>query len=611
MFEEYRQISTRIAELEQEVRVLRRERAELMVHEESDHALLEGAIRPEIFDSISACMFVVDVTSDGRFRIARFNKAEQEAVGLSNEQVAGRFVEDVFSDEIVQEVLPCYRRAIEAGRPINYDSDLNLPVGRRSFHTSLIPLRNHAGRIHRIIGACIDITDSKLSLREAFARQRLETVGVLAGGIAHDCGNLLGSILAESEVLLADLSADSPVRDGIGDIRNVAIRASEIVRELMAYVGPEIPVWEPVDISTLVREMLLVLKASISKRVRLIVDLPSNLPTVHGNPTQIRQVVMNLVRNASEALIEKEGVISLSVGENRLGPGSREVTSTLRAGDYIRLEIKATGPGMTEEVKAKVDLFDTTKSAERGLGLAAPREVIRAHGGAIIVLNTPGQGSQFAILLPSSGQPAFNSTKNSKNMDAPGRGSSGTVLFVEDEELLRRVASKALRGKGVSVIEAADGRTALDIFRANQNEIDVVLLDLTLPGVSGQEVLKELRRIEPNVRVILTTAYSEEAALSTTAGQEPWRFIRKPYRLAELMELLRSGIDRPSETDRDARGLIVMCMYCRRTLHRSPAGEEWIRVEEFNIEPPLHVSHGLCPECLDKHYPADSASRLG
>ena len=539
--EESQELRARISELQHEVDRLRS--FELSTKARSSQHGFELQYK-EIFDNISVCMFLLDVTPDGRFRIVSFNPAEQEAVGLTNAQVAGRFIDDVFPEDLATKVTANYRRCLAAGAPIRFDDALDLPLGRRYFHTNLIPVRNSAGRINRIIGACIETTDFRRSQDEALARQKLESLGVVARGIAHDFNNLLGSILAEAELAQSEMSLGTMPLQGVETIRAVTIRAAELVRELMIYSGQDDANFEPVGVSLLVKEMVQLLKASISKHAVLNAYLPEDLPPVNANPAQIRQVVMNLITNASEALQGKEGVISLSTDHIRSGNALPAGAPDLPAGEFLRLTVTDTGCGMTEEIRSRIfDPFFTTKFAGRGLGLAGVQGIVRSHGGAIHVVSAPGKGSCFEMFLPcihprNRDKPRVAST--SSPADAPASG--GTILIVEDEEVLRSATSKMVRKAGFTVIEAGDGTTGVALFQANRGKIDVVLLDMTLPGLSGREVVEELCRVQPDIKIVLTTAYSRDLAVSAVGGKQSWHFIPKPYRLGELIDLLRNVI---------------------------------------------------------------------
>jgi two-component system cell cycle sensor histidine kinase/response regulator CckA len=394
----------------------------------------------------------------------------------------------------------------------------------------------------RMFGACQDITDFRRAQRENLARQKLESIGTLAGGIAHDFNNLLAGVLAEAELAATELEQGESPLEGLRRIRLAAGRGAEIVRELMTYSGQDKagPV-EPVDLSQLVEEILGLLKISVSKHAVLKVDLQKKLPAVSGNSARLRQVVMNLVINASEAIGERDGLISVTTSHIVL---PRSSGPDLPPGDYLNLEISDTGCGMTEEVQAKVfDPFFSTKFAGRGLGLAVVQGIVRDHGGAIHLVSAPGQGTKFEILLPSAGERA-QSTRNAI-VEASGKDHLprvGTILLVEDESVLRVAVSKMLRKNGFGVIEAGDGSCALDLVRGYKDEIDLMLLDITLPGVSSREVLEQAHHLRPNLKVILTSAYGREAVDASFAGLRVEHFIRKPFQFVDLMGLLRDAL---------------------------------------------------------------------
>jgi PAS domain S-box-containing protein len=463
-----------------------------------------------------------------------FNKGWLQFTGRAMEQELGfGWAEGIHPDDR-ERALAAYIDSCDARRICRIEYRLRRADGEdRTVLCTGVPRFQPDGLFAGYIATCIDLTDLKRAQEEALARQKLESLGVLAGGIAHDFNNLLGSILADSEILLADLVAGSPSYLGATRIKAVSIRAAEIVRELMAYAGEENAVFESVGLSTLVGEMIQLLNVSISKKAVLKIDLPTGLPPIRANAAQIRQVVMNLITNASEALGECEGSIFVSIRQVRAGHGPDP---------YIGLEVADTGCGMTEETQSRIfDPFFTTKFAGRGLGLAAVQGIIRSHGGTINVTSTPGQGSRFEIVFPCLRQLAPGPPVNERPSAPQSESPAATVLLVEDEDLLRSAISTMLRRAGYQVIEAGDGRTAVDLFRARQAEIDVVLLDLTLPRVSGREVFNELRGIRPGVRVILTTAYSRDNAVTALGPHQPWLFIRKPYEIRELTRLLQTA----------------------------------------------------------------------
>jgi len=402
----------------------------------------------------------------------------------------------------------------------------------------------HDGKGKPIHGIAMieDITEARRAQEEMLSRQKLESLGVLARGIAHDFNNLLGGILAQAELLESEseLRGRFPSEE-IQSIKTSVIRGSEMVRELMVYSGRDTPDFEPVDVSRLVEEMMELLKISISKHATLKLDLDENLPAVRGHAPQIRQIVMNLVINASEAIGDIDGVISVGTSHIIAGqtPGSNNAT-TLAEVDYVRLEVSDTGIGMTEEVKAKVfDPFFTTKFAGRGLGLAVVQGVVRAHAGAIDVVSAPGEGTTMRVFLPCSCeratelQEAIPSARversNARNM---------TILVVEDEEILRVAISKALRKRGLSVMEAGDGSIGMDLLRARISDLDAVLLDATIPGRSSREILEEAKRTRPDLKVIVTSAYGQDTVNDSFTGMRVDWFIQKPFQLDDVVRLL-------------------------------------------------------------------------
>jgi CheY-like chemotaxis protein len=297
----------------------------------------------------------------------------------------------------------------------------------------------------------------------------------------------------------------------------------------------------PLDLSQLVEEMIELLKVSISKHVVLKTDLSRDLPAVLGNAPQLRQVLMNLIINASEAIGEQDAEIRITTSSIK----GQDIAPTNGAmvieGNCVRLEVSDTGCGMTEEVRARVfDPFFSTKFPGRGLGLAVVQGIVRDHGGAINLVSAPGQGTMFEVVLPCAGvKPQSDRRVGVPTSGKEYRPPSGTLLVVEDEDVLRFAVSKMLRKGGFRVIEANDGSSALELIHRRDGEIDLMLLDVTLPGVSSREVVEQARVTRPNLKVILTSAYGRETVETNFAGLRVDHFIRKPFQIADLMSLLQ------------------------------------------------------------------------
>jgi nitrogen-specific signal transduction histidine kinase len=393
-----------------------------------------------------------------------------------------------------------------------------------------------------MFGACQDVTDARRAKEESFARQKLESLGTLAGGIAHDFNNLLGAVLAQTELAMAELATGSHPDEELKAVRDVAIRGSEIVRQLMIYAGRESDVLEAVDLSKVIEGMLGLLKVAVSRHVALITNLGEHLPVVRARSAQLSQIVMNLVVNASEAIGDRDGVVRVTTEQIVIGP-AETAAKALPPGHYVQLEVSDTGCGMSPETQAKVfDPFFTTKFSGRGLGLAVVQGIIRSLRGAIQVASEPGNGTLFQVLLPCAGAGAKADTGRVSAVDGLVPAvQHATALVVEDEEHLRLAVVRMLGKSGFEVFEAASGSAAVDLLRSRGDEIDLILLDLTIPGRSSEEVVAEAALARRNnIKVILTSAYSEEMARPLMDDPLVRGFIRKPFRFGDLVQTLQS-----------------------------------------------------------------------
>jgi PAS domain S-box-containing protein len=473
------------------------------------------------------------------------NKGWLTFTGREIRQHLGNGWQEAIHPEDVDQCWAGYCSAFDARTPFQKECRIRRADGEyRSCLSTGVPRFQQDGVFAGYIGTFIDITELKRSQERVLAGQKLESLGLMASGIAHDFNNLLGGILAWTELALAENSAGAPHEEELLRIKAGAIGGAEIVRELMIYGGKHSPESEAVDCSLLIREMLQLLKVSISKYAVLRTDLEDNLLMVQGSRAQLRQLVMNLVINASEAIGDRDGEIRIRTRAIAVNGHNRgEFAPNLGDGSFLQIEVADTGRGMTESAKIKIfDPFYTTKPAGRGLGLAVVQGVVHAHGGAIHVESAPGSGTAFQVWLPCVAAAAARSGSAKAGQIARKSGfETGTVLIIEDEDTLRMAVSKMLRNRGFTVFEAADGNTGVDQFVAKASEIDVVLLDMSLPGKSGPEILKDLRRIRPSVKVIFTSAYGKEHVQNSLNGLRPDGYLQKPYQIAGVVTLLQES----------------------------------------------------------------------
>jgi len=408
------------------------------------------------------------------------------------------------------------------------------------------------GTLLQMFGTIQDITEWKqaeqqrrLLEQQMLHAQKLESLGVLAGGIAHDFNNILLAIMGHAELAIMRLNPTSPARDNLFKIERSAQRAAELARQMLAYSGKGKFIVEPINLGELVTDMAHMLEVSISKKAILRINLAADLPPVEADATQLRQVLMNLVINASEAIGEKSGVIAISTGAmlcDHSYLAQTWINEQLEDGFYVYVEVADTGCGMDRETLARIfDPFFTTKFTGRGLGMAAVLGIVRGHRGAIKAYSEQGKGTTFKMLLPAAAG-HFAQIRKNDAVDHLWRG-SGTILLVDDEETIRALGSEMLETLGFSVVTAGDGRQAIDIYQQRQEEIAAVILDLTMPHVDGEEAFRELRRIKADVRVVMSSGYNEMEVSQRFLGKRLAGFIQKPYKLAELSTVLKQALE--------------------------------------------------------------------
>ena len=403
--------------------------------------------------------------------------------------------------------------------------------------------------------AVTDITASKwaeekrLQLeRQMQQTQKLESLGVLAGGIAHDFNNLLTVILGNASLAIDELPPITPARDSLVAIEETSLRAAELCRQMLAYSGKGQCIIENIRLRDLIGEMVSLLKASIGKKAIFNLNLKDSLPLLRGDPSQIRQVIMNLVINGSEALGEHGGAITISTG---VMDCSREylteafLDESLTDGSYVWLEVSDTGCGMDKDIQRRIfEPFFTTKFTGRGLGLSAVLGIVRGHKGALKVYSEPGRGTTFKVLFPAVPEEKALAGRNQTVKSSPWKG-SGTILLVDDEESVRVMGTRMLERVGFEVLTAADGREALELFQERREQIVLVLLDLTMPDLDGEETFRELRRMAPRVRVLMSSGYTESEIAPRFAGKRLSGFLQKPYTLEALTQSLQSALANP------------------------------------------------------------------
>lgn len=475
---------------------------------------------------------------DRELRFIQVNRALADMNGVPAEQHIGRTIPEVLP-QMDAAVVDSLRQVVTSGRSLLGVEVTGFtpaqPDRERTWTFNIFPIL--AGDDVAGAGAvCEETTMRKaveLGMRQA---AKLESLGVMAGGVAHDFNNLLTGILGNASLALDLLPDETEIQGPLSDVIVASERAAELTRQLLTYAGKSQFHMEPVNLSDVVTEVQSLVRLSVPRRVELFLDLPRDLPNIIADPAQIQSMVMNLVINAAEAIpLDTPGTVTVSLSST--GP------EVLRAGhfrpppeaveQYVMLDVRDNGIGMDQATQARIfDPFFTTKFTGRGLGLAATLGALQGHKGSISVESALGKGTCFRLLFPATSQPVRREDSGAyRNLQG-----NATVMVVDDEEVVRRTTKAALERFGYSVVLTENGREAVDALRQMDGQISLVLLDLTMPVMSGEQALRAIREMRPDIKVILTSGYDEGEALQRFASEKPAGFLQKPFSVRELGE---------------------------------------------------------------------------
>jgi PAS domain S-box-containing protein len=512
----------------------------------------EGRLRAsqEMFESFMRYSPAIAYIKDGDGRLLFVNPAfEQEFWPDGAPDWRGRFAPDLFDGDLAEFIRADDAAVRDAGGTLVTQVVKHLRGEEREWLSARFTVRGAQGET-LLAGIALDVTERRraehqqrvLEQRMTEA-QKLESLGLLAGGVAHDFNNSLTSILGYADLAHSSLPMDSPAREPLDHVVRGARNAADLTRQMLAYAGRGQVAMRALEVPALVSEMGHLLQVSISKRCALFYDFPERLAPVQADEAQLRQVVMNLILNASEALGEDGGTITLRAHERMVTEA--ELASPWSAeravpGRYVVLEVRDDGAGMDKATLARIfDPFFTTKFQGRGLGLAAVLGIVRAHQGAIQVESAPGAGTTFRVLLPALAPIAAPVMAVAPSTAWHGEG---LVLVIDDEASVRGLARAMLQRLGFGVVEAVNGQDGLAQCEAHASKLRLVLLDRTMPDMSGDEVLVRLQARYPSLPVVLSSGYSE-AMTPGGSTLPPAGFLAKPYRLEELTRVVRAALE--------------------------------------------------------------------
>jgi PAS domain S-box-containing protein len=495
---------------------------------------------------VTACVEGVAVL-DGSGRSLYANPQLVRLLGEpSTEAVLGKSFRD-YTDAAGQALVAA---RLGSGHP-GQQARLDIAVRRRDGAEVLVEvaasaLATESGRPAGWVALFRDVTEQRALDEQVREAQKLESLGVLAGGVAHDFNNLLAGILANASYAASELPPGSDVRAAVEDVRDAARKASGLTRQLLAYAGRAKLKVGAVDLNGVVAEMAALAAPAMSRRATVVQELAPGLPEVEGDAGQLGQVVMNLLTNASDALAGLAGTVTVRTALARLDRAALthfHGSEGLPEGSYLTLEVRDDGKGMDATTRQRIfEPFFSTKFAGRGLGLPAALGIVRGHRGAIRVDSEEGRGSRVTVILPPAA--VAGEAQARPGAPAPAGAAAGriAVLVADDEETVRRATRRALEKAGFDVVEAADGREAVERFRAEPGRFGCVLLDVTMPRLGGEEALAEIRQVSAAVPAVLTSGYRDREEAPGEPGGDRVRFLPKPFGPPEVVAAIRGAM---------------------------------------------------------------------
>lgn len=520
--------------------VTERKRGEIAVRES------EQALRL-ITDSLP--VLISEVGRDGILRFA--NRALAERLGRDVNDVVGRLASEILGRDVADEMHPYLVRALE-GETLSFEVEQERLDGSKWAGLShFVPRRDEQAEVDSVFSLTTDVTELKKAEEERrqfesklHQAQRLESLGVFASGIAHDFNNVLAAVLGLTSVSLHQVAEDSELAENLRNVQVAAERGAELVREVLDYVGGTELLTEVTELPPIVEGMSKLLGACCSKRVKLAYELDPATPRIRGGATELRQILMNLVTNASESLESDAGTIRVRTGGVELSRKALDdfmLGEELPVGNYSFLEVSDDGPGIPEETRSRIfDPYFTSKPSGRGLGLAIVLGLVRSHGGALDLKSGP-EGTRFRVLFPAASAGVDQGASRDSGAPVLPELPAGAVLFIDDEAGVRTLAGNALPLLGMEALTAANATEGIELLRRSDQAVLAIILDLSMPGIPVEDAITELRRVRPEAPIVMTSGFPRNRCDALMAREGVSGFLHKPFNLVEFANVLHDA----------------------------------------------------------------------
>jgi PAS domain S-box-containing protein len=498
------------------------------------------------FDNFPECLFVVEVTSDGGFLYDAFNPAAEKATGLHIEDIRGKSPPDFMPADIGAKVTEEFRRCLSTGKPHRFEETLVFPTGSNIFETVLVPLHDASGRITQLLGAARDLSEGRALEAQLRQAQKMEAVGQLTGGFAHDFNNILTAISGNLELIESTSPKPVRVRRLVKAAQRSTERGARLTASLLTFSRTQHLHVTRVHASALIHDFSALVRQAVGEAVHLDLALNPALPPCLADPVQLEVAVLNLAINARDAM-PRGGAITIETRAVELGPDQLIGNVDAKPGAYVAVEVRDTGTGIPQEILSKVfEPFFTTKEVGKGTGLGLSQVYGFVHqvGGHVTINSVVGHGTVVTMFLPRAEDLPTEATANISTATlAPVM--SATILMVEDDEGVLAVTSEMLRAVGHRVVTARDGHEAFAILKSGE-VIDLIFSDIVMPkGMSGVELARKAQALHPGIKVLLTSGYMGHPLVRDYDAETEFELLGKPYHqsqlLAQIGEALKFG----------------------------------------------------------------------